>query len=375
MIKKLDKKKVLVVSRSFYPENSPRSFRTTELVKELCRQGHHVTLYTFKDTVYHEPIEKEFGVTIKDFGKAKLPYIDVAKGGKYISLAKRIVNRALMMLLEYPDIELLLLVRKALLTESGYDLLISIAVPHPVHWGVAWARTKKNLIAQTWVADCGDAYMGAINHDSFRKLFYFKYFEKWFCRKANYISIPKIMMKVNYYPEFHHKIIEIPQGFKFNEVAIEQNEPRNKVPTFGFAGIFMKTTRNPTQLLDYLSKTNKDFKFIVYTRTPDLLTPFQGVLKEKLQIRKYIPRLELLKELSGMDFLVNIGYDPAQQAPSKLIDYYLTRRPILSFNSDEFDEKKVAEFLAGNYSNAFVFDNFDKYRIENVCNTFLKLCD
>ena len=32
----------LLVSVSFYPENSPRSFRATELAKELCRQGHKV---------------------------------------------------------------------------------------------------------------------------------------------------------------------------------------------------------------------------------------------------------------------------------------------------------------------------------------------
>ena len=32
---------------------------------------------------------------------------------------------------------------KVLKQEKGYDLLISIAVPHPIHWGVAMAREKK----------------------------------------------------------------------------------------------------------------------------------------------------------------------------------------------------------------------------------------
>ena len=369
----MTKKKILVVSRSFYPENSPRSFRTTELVKEMCRQGHDVTLYTFKNDIHHQPIEKEFGVKIKDLGRQKFYYLNVFKSSKYISLLKRIINRLLMMLFEYPDIELLFLVHKALKKENGYDLLVSIAVPHPVHWGVAWARSKKNPIAGTWVADCGDAYMGAIKHDSFRKFFYFIYFEKWFCRKADYIAIPKIMMKVNYYPEFHHKIIEIPQGFKFNEVQIELKKPSNNVPTFGFAGIFMKTTRNPTILLKHLALLNINFKFIVYTRTPDLLIPFLPILKEKLEIREYIPRLDLLSELSKMDFLVNIGFDPAQQVPSKLIDYYLTGRPTLTSIQNDFDEKTLIEFLDGNYSKAFQYDNIDQYRIENVCQSFLKL--
>jgi hypothetical protein len=277
------------------------------------------------------------------------------------------------MLIEYPNIELMFKVRKALKKESGYDLLVSVAVPHPVHWGVAWVRTKKHPIAKTWVADCGDAYMGVIKHDSFGKFFYFKYLEKWFCRKADFITIPNIMMKVNYYPEFHYKIKEITQGFKFEDVKFEKQPVSNQVPTFAFAGVFMRTTRNPSQLLDYLIKTQKDFKFIVYTSTPDILLPYLDILKDKIEIREYIPRLELLKVLSTMDFLLNIGYDPAQQAPSKLIDYYLTGRPILNMFTNGVNEKMVDDFLAADYSGAFKNNNLDQYRIENVCKAFLQL--
>jgi hypothetical protein len=37
-------KKILIISRSFYPMNSPRSFRTTELAKEMASNGHDITL-------------------------------------------------------------------------------------------------------------------------------------------------------------------------------------------------------------------------------------------------------------------------------------------------------------------------------------------
>jgi len=36
----MERKKILIVSASFYPENSPHSFRTTELTKEFARQQH-----------------------------------------------------------------------------------------------------------------------------------------------------------------------------------------------------------------------------------------------------------------------------------------------------------------------------------------------
>ena len=367
----MQQKKILVVSSAFYPENSPRSFRTTELVKELCRQGHDVTLYTLKNDQFHLPIEQEFGVKIKDLGKRKFPVINISTGSKLAVLFKRFLNRALLQLVAYPDIELMFKVKRVLKKEAFYDLLITIAVPHSNHWGAAWARTKRRPIAQTWVADCGDPFMGSI-HDSFKKMFYFKYLEKWFCRKADFIAVPKILMKEGYYPEFYHKIVEIPQGFRFDEV-VTKDETTNLIPTFAFAGTFIKTTRNPTPLLQYLSTVKTAFKFIVYTQTTEMLTPFKSILKDKLEIRDYIPRTELLKELSSMDFLVNIAYDPVHQAPSKLIDYYLTGRPILSSVNNYFDNKQVDAFLNGNYTNAHVFDNIDQYRIENVCRLFIKL--
>jgi hypothetical protein len=363
-------KKILIVSSAFYPENSPRSFRTTELVKEFSRQGHEVTLYTIKIDQFHIPIEKEFGVTIKDLGKRKFPLINASSGSKLGVLFKRIINRILLQLFSYPDIELMFKVKKALRKEKeSYDLLLSVAVPHSIHWGTAWARTKNKPLAVTWLADCGDPFMGS-NHDSFKKVFYFKYLEKWFCRKADFIVVPKIMMKENYYPEFQNKIIEIPQGFKFDEVE-KSDFRKNSVPTFGFAGTFLKITRNPTLLLEYLATVKEPFKFIIYTESQELVLPFKVILKDKLEIKNYIPRIELLKELSRMDFLVNIAYDPVHQAPSKLIDYYLTGRPILSSMTNEFDYDTVASFLKGDYSNTFVFENIEQYKIENVVKKFL----
>ena len=210
--------------------------------------------------------------------------------------------------------------------------------------------------------------MGAI-HDSFKKLFYFKYLEKWFCRKADFIAVPKLAMKENYYAEFRDKVVEIPQGFKFDDVALSEYS-KNEIPTFGFAGTFVPTTRNPVPLLEYLATVEKPFKFVIYTETQDLVLPFVPILKEKLVLRRYIPRMELLKEFSAMDFLVNISYDPVHQAPSKLIDYYLTGRPILSSTTNQFDTAIVAEFLDGNYTNAFVATNVAQYNIESVAKSF-----
>ncbi len=365
------KLRVLIVCRSFYPVNSPRSFRATELAKEFARQGHEVEVVTLKDYELHPAFEKQYNLHITDLGNLKWKKVAI-NGSGLMQILRRALARFPTLLFEYPEIELIWKVKRILKNKSEYDLMISIAVPYPIHWGVAFARSKNNHIATTWVADCGDPYMLA-KGDSFRKPFYFKYLEKYFSRKADFISIPNINMKANHYPEFHNKIVEIPQGFNLNEIEISKDEPVNPMPTFAFAGSFLTKVRNPTSLLEYLCSVKQDFKFIVYTQNHTLLQPFMQSLGNKLEIRNFIPRTILLKELSKMDFLINIGYDPVHQIPSKLIDYYLSGRPVLNFIDNTIDASKLNEFLNGNYSNRFHFENPEKYRIQNVCSQFIDL--
>jgi len=365
--------KILIVSRSFYPMNSPRSFRTTELVKEFARQGHNVTLYTVKDETHHPDFEKKYGVTIKDLGQPLFREIP-ATGGRFKNISARALNRGLSLLFEYPNIELAWRVKRALTQESGYNLLISIAVPHPIHWGVAAVRSEEHPVADVWAADCGDPYMGEAM-DSFRKLFYFKYVEKWFCRKADVITVPIEEAKKAYYPEFREKIRVIPQGFDFDEIPIDKNGyTPNTVPTFAYAGGLIPGGRDPGAFLDYLAGLEKEYRCIFYTRNRSMVQPFAEKSGGRIEIRDYIPRSDLLQELSRMDFLVNVENKTGKQLPSKLIDYSIAGRPVLSVESGKINRKQVDQFLGGDYSAQLRMDGADQYRIENVCDQFLNLC-
>ena len=366
----MDHKRILIVSRSFYPTVSPRSFRATELAKEFARLGHSVKVITsFKDGVDYGQLAESFGVTFKNFGQEGFKML--GQGGKWQgNFFVKAVNRVLLMLFEFPDIQLMQLVARSLREEHGYDLLISVAVPYPVHWGVAWARTSKHAIAGTWVADCGDPYMGD-RIDTVRKLFYFKYIEKWFCRKTDYISVPTRDSINGYYQEFHRKIRVIPQGLNFNEVLLPQiihNEP----VTFAYAGNLVPLKRDPRPFLNYLATVPSDFRFIVYTRKKELLLEHKSILREKLEIRDYIPRSELLQVLASMDFLVNFDNNTNIHTPSKLIDYAVVKRPILNITSSP-DEQTIAAFLDRDYSGAMVVENLEQYDIRRVAGTFLGL--
>ena len=56
----MDKKSILIVSISFYPDNSPRSFRATELAKELGRHGNEVDILTNKRDFDYSQFEKKY---------------------------------------------------------------------------------------------------------------------------------------------------------------------------------------------------------------------------------------------------------------------------------------------------------------------------
>jgi len=362
--------RILIVCYDFYPDISPRSFRATELAKEFARQGHVVTVLCRANGGDHSEFKSKYNVNIKYLGQLSWKTIKLQGKGLEL-LCRRFLRRFLGLLLEYPLIELMFKVTRALRNEKGYDLLISIAVPHPIHWGVARAWKKGQQIAKTWVADCGDPYMLA-QTDTFKKLFYFQYFEKNFCRKCDYITVPVESAKKGYYPEFHNKIKVIPQGFNFDELQIPEYRKVSDYPTFAYAGSFIPGRRDPRPFLEYLCKLNRPFKFYVYTSHQGILMPFKEKLNSRLEIMRPVPRNELLQILATMDFLVNFDNNIEEQIPSKLIDYALTARPVLNITK-ELDFNTINDFLNGNYEKKMKFNNIEKYNIRNVAKQFIDL--
>ncbi len=363
-------KRIVVISAKFYPNNSPRSFRTTELAKEFSKQGHDVTVYTILGKYDYTEFENTHKLKVRNLGEMKfVPY--TSDGDSKQSLLRSIVTKLLRKIIEYPSIELFFKASQVLKREKNVDLLLTIAYPYPIHWGAAYAERyfEKNII-NTWVADCGDPYMG---NRFFKHPFYFKYVEKWFCEKVDYLTIPIKEAKEGYYKEFHHKIRIIPQGLNFEELKVSEKLSNNSVITFVYAGTLYKGIRDPRPFLDYLCELDIDFKFIVFTKSVLLLEDYKSILRDKLEIHDYIPRLDLFELMSQADFLVNFENNTVVQSPSKLIDYALSKRPILSVNSLQINKKDINEFLNRNYVNQLIIKDIEQYNIKNVVNSFISL--
>ncbi|MFK8009456.1 MAG: hypothetical protein AB8H03_24050 [Saprospiraceae bacterium] len=359
--------KILIVSASFFPENSPRSFRTTELVKEFCRQGHHVKLITASNSVQYDDMMEKYRFEIKKLPKTKLPSFN------WKGKISNIIRRGLEILFEYPNIEFYSSVKKALKTEKGFDLMISIAAPHSIHWGVAAATKKFGKAAKIWIADCGDPFMGS-KMDRIGKPFYFKYLEKSFCKNADFITVPIEGAREAYYSEFRKKIIVIPQGFKFSETqGLLEEYQSNSVISFAYAGALSRGGRDPRPILEVLKKSERDFRFYIFTNASSILSPYDQELKDKIIVSPYIPRKDLIKKLSKMDFLLNLENGVSEQLPSKLIDYYLIGRPVLSLNSGHLDKTKLLDFLNRDFSAQYQFQNVSQYEVQNVVESFINL--
>ncbi len=364
------KKKIIIISAQFFPHNSPRSNRTLELSKEFARQGHEVTVFSVLGSYDYSEFEKLSGVFVRNLGKMRFSTFTSDITGRKPSFLTLVLAKLFYKYTDFPDIELAYHTYKVLKNNSkNYDLLISVAYPFAIHWGCAFAKNKVKYFPNTWVADCGDPYMG---NPDLGKPFYFKYIEKYFCRKIDYITIPTPKAINGYYPEFHDKINIIPQGFNFSEYKNLPLYKKNKVPTFVYAGAFYKSIRDPSPFLKYLIGIKKEFRFIVYTNQKKFLLPFQEKLGSKLEIRDVLPRKEVLKILTQADFLVNFQNKESVQTPSKLIDYIIVNRPVLNIHTSH-DFPKVINFLESDYKYKMDLPNKKTYDISNIANKFLNL--
>lgn len=364
----MNRLKIVIVSGVIFPRIAPRAFRATELAKALAKSGHDVTLISSLGKYDYSSFTQETGIKVKNLGCSS--FATKNSDGKIpLPLWKKGIIFFLSRLCEFPDILLMKRVKKAVEAEGDVDLLISIAVPYPIHWGVTKVKAPR---FKTWISDCGDPYMG----NSIKKPpFYFSFIEKRWGNLTDFITVPLEGAKTAYYEEFRNKIHVIPQGFDF-ELIPSVPYKENPIPTFMYTGLFYPEKRDPTKLLEYLQTLDMDFRFIVYTSNASLVLPFKDKLGVKLEINDVIPRETLLQKIGTADFLINISNDgTSAQVPSKLIDYALMKRPILeiSSNFDEHDKNNLHAFFDRNYSNQKVVQDIEQYNISNISQRFVSL--
>ncbi len=366
-------KSILIISSAFYPRLSPRSFRTTELAKELARQGHEVTL------LLPENIRTEEGVGYATANDIRLEFYGPLKWrlpGKTRLFGdwSRKFGRLLTLLFEYPNIEIYFkLSRHLRKILQKYDALISIAMPHEIHWAVAKVHSKRPL-ATTWIADCGDPFMG-LKTETIAPPFYFGFFENHFLKVADYITVPAKGSIEAYNQSYRNKIRVVPQGFNFDDVRPTVVQIDHSFPTFAYAGgVAASGVRSLTKVVALLKRIKRPFEFHIYSpNAKDISETIIKGCEDKIILHNALSRQDLLSEIGKMDFLINLDNGTSISTPSKLIDYALTGRPILNLDPMSPDEEKMHEFLSGDYRNQLIIDDIERFNIRKVARQFVDL--
>ena len=363
--------KILVISQHLFPIQTPRAHRTTELIKELARKGHEITVYAVLGEYDYSAFEKRHNIRVKNIKISFQKHAYNSDGNGKRHFVDKVMGRLFGKILEFPNIEFKYSIAKIIGKEKKYDLLISVADPHHIHWGCARAKIMHpKKFPSKWIADCGDPFMNNnLDREHFKR---FEKQERLFSDLCDFITVPIEGAKEGYYEEFRKKIRVIPQGFNFNSIG--KSDVSNKVVSFAYSGVFLSKMRDPYNFLKYLSEIKNDYRFYIFTPHLELVNEFKDVLKEKMIIKKMVPRNELLVFLKDMDFLLNLeNVNSSTQTPSKLIDYSIVGRPILSINPENIDTSKINEFLNKDYLRKYVVDNLDQYHISNVAASFIEL--
>lgn len=358
--------KILIITRYSYPRQSPRAFRTAELTEQLVKMGHDVTLYTVHGRYDYSDYEKQTGIKMRNIETRFAT--SGPDGCQKSSLFDRFMSHFFKRVLFWPQCEFHFVVNKIIKENPNVDMLITIALPHSFHSGAAKAKKKyPDIFPKTWICDCGDPFM---LNPFFNFPQYMKRFEDMWCSMCDYISVPTATSYKGYYPQYWNKIRVIPQGFDFNKTPIAEYVP-NKIPTFLFTGT-IHSNRSPKKFMDYLLTLDMDYKFYLYTGSA-VDKQYNELSNGKIEVRKGYSRKDIVNQCSKMDFLINIKNINDLQTPSKLIDYGISKRPILSISDDFVEIEQFMQFVNGDYSSQYHVDNLDDYKIENVANKFLSL--
>lgn len=367
--------KITILTGVFYPTVHPRAFRSNELAKEFARQGHDVTvvnLRTVPDFDYQAYGEQH---------NIKIINLGVFKGSNLAkSAAKKSSHtwwgRKKRFLIEYllngnlfrygPRIA------AGLDCLKGSDLVIAQSTPFPCHYGY-YKYVKKHGRDFVAILDSGDPFYYS---KQVKRAIWFKYIEKAVYKNCDFLTIPTPNAIPLYSPIIsENKIRVIPQGFNMRDLNLYSGEFISPVK-IAYAGVFYWGIRNPEFLFRALEESDMDYEFYLYMRYSDakldeVLERYPR-LKERMKVQLCVPHDELITELSKMHFLVNIENLSNTQMPSKLIDYGMTGRPILSCNGKNFDLEKFKRFMTGDYTGRYEV-NLEDYNIENIVQKFLEL--
>ena len=379
-----DTRNILIVSGACYPELTPRAFRTTELARQLARQGHRVTLLLPNRAIFHEHPLREEGLEVI-FASGPVEGAEGSavsrRNGRLRRFMPEIVQKAVLYFYcheLWAKYDPGLCARLAEL-RGPFDAVLSISYPAAVHLAVARAMRRNPALRQavTIAAFSDPPFRGDVARNVFPG--YYLWLKRW-GRLFDWFAVPVEKALPCYTPYMDRSRIRvIPQGFDLDAIPLPDYVPHSE-PTFAYAGRFYENIRDPQFFFDFLETVETPFRFDLYInhlddRFADMIRRAQQRVRGCIVLHDPLPRERLIGRLAEADFLVNFDNTTSNATPSKLIDYAIARRPILSFNDRTFDAEAFRAALRGDYAGQVRGIDLADYDIRTVAARFLALID
>jgi hypothetical protein len=351
--------RLLIISYSYAPHLSPRSFRWTTLAEHWASEGFDV------DVVAWGSPRRETRSGVEIFRTGGRIRTDVGVGIRNTRTAKatiRLIAKAVhdrtWKQVYWPDYTAAWVfpaIRRTrqLVATRRYDAIISVSLPFSSH--LVALNADRDSAALPWLADIGDPFSFHRATPTNNHLIYHRLnsgVERRVFDKATSLSVtntrvaelyaafsPTNAQKINIISPLLPDTIMRPGPSPYFQALPDTIHAV-------YAGVFYRGLREPTNLLAPIEAILRldeamasKLQIHVFSDTELLRNRLDDfpLAKRCIVIHGLVPRPDVLAALDQATLLINVGNSSDYQLPSKLVEYVATGKPILNICSAEHD--------------------------------------
>jgi len=358
-------RQVLIVSHSYSPAITPRSFRWSAIAEYWVKQGHHIDVVTsWKPGLPRYEILNgvqvyRVGGAISEVVRGRLQKPAMAsevRNNKFNSvpdstktLAKW-VHDYTWKKVYWPDCACLwyfpaLKKAKQLLASHRYSNLITVSEPFTGH--LVGLSLKKDLPVMRWIVDIGDpfcfqVYRPTNNHSLYKNLNFT--IESNIFKEAKAISVTTDATLEKYAELFSESATKIHVIPPLLSLDINKENPslffssKDSKVRLLFVGTLHKEIRKPDLLLrlfknllqTYLSEQLELHLIGNINNCQKYFQTYKDLLDKKIFCHGKLSRSHALQAMKEADVLVNLGNEVPYQLPSKVVEYTGLGKPVLN---------------------------------------------
>ena len=342
--------KILLVSIALPPKNDPESLQAAKYVKYLAKTN-NVDVVTSKSPTLWMPFDEKLLKYIKNVKQIiKIRIFEP----KYLSI---FINK-LLKRFAWPDTRFTFhLQYKKVIKQlkNKPDIIYSRAFPLS---SIIMAKKLKKHYNIPWVLHLSDPWVESPLFD-YNKSKYHQEKENECFKSADIVSFTSLSTIEIYktkYPEFSHKYKYFPNVYDDDDIQSTPSKSDNRKIKLVYTGS-LNGSRSLKMLIDSLNTLEENGKSILNTIeiivAGSVDSYNENMLKKNTSFITYVGFLSIteVKELQrSADILLAVDFDfktssEAIYFPSKLLDYFITKKPIIAITTKDSTTENILNEL------------------------------